>query len=187
MRLIGLLALLAMLVGCDSSAPPQPSTATVARNDIDVYFSPEGGATDAIVSAVGQAQRSLDIAAYSFTSAPIAAAVRDAHRRGVRTRVILNRNQESHRYSSGSFLSNAGIPVHIRVADGVQHSKYMIIDGEVVITGSFNFSRRAEERNAENLLVLHRPDVAREYQADFDRMLAISRPFEDKRDDVSQP
>jgi phosphatidylserine/phosphatidylglycerophosphate/cardiolipin synthase-like enzyme len=39
----------------------------------------------------------------------------------------------------------------------------MVIDGETVITGSFNFTKAAEENNAENLLVIHNKKLAERY------------------------
>jgi phosphatidylserine/phosphatidylglycerophosphate/cardiolipin synthase-like enzyme len=39
----------------------------------------------------------------------------------------------------------------------------MIIDGEIVITGSFNFTKAAEEKNAENLLIIKDKDLAGKY------------------------
>ena len=43
----------------------------------------------------------------------------------------------------------------------------MIIDGETVITGSFNFSKAAEERNAENLLIIRDRELAGRYTANW--------------------
>jgi len=128
---------------------------------IDVYFSPRGGATEAVVKEIDGARKEILVLAYSFTSVPIAKALLNAHKRGVRVEAVLdttNRKKtagsKSKNYSAATFLVNAGIPTFIDDRHAIMHNKVMVIDGEVLITGSFNFTKAAEEKNAENLLVI---------------------------------
>src|SRR5262245_43273139 len=76
---------------------------------VAVYLSPHGGATDAIVRAVNAATTKVLVQAYSFTSAPIAKALVDAHTRGVTVLAILDKSNETKQYSAATFLINAGI------------------------------------------------------------------------------
>src|SRR6185369_4528696 len=92
--------------------------------------------------------------AFSFTSSAIAKALVAAHRRGVAVEAILDASQVSDKYSSSRFLTNASVPTLIDGEHVIAHNKVMIIDDRIVITGSFNFTRAAEEKNAENLLVI---------------------------------
>jgi phosphatidylserine/phosphatidylglycerophosphate/cardiolipin synthase-like enzyme len=140
-----------------------------ATGTIDVYFSPDGGGTQAIIRELDQARSEVLIQAYSFTSAPIAKAVVAAHRRGVRVTVVLDKSQKMQKYSSADFLARAGVPTYIDAEHAIAHNKVMIIDNETLITGSFNFTRAAEEKNAENLLVLkgNRP-LAKRYVRNFE-------------------
>ena len=115
---------------------------------IQVYFSPKGGATDAVVDALDQATNSVLVQAYSFTSAPIAKALVDAHRHGVKVQVILDHSQRTEKYSEADFLRNSGIPTLIDAQHAIAHNKIIIIDGYLVLTGSFNFTRAAEEWTA---------------------------------------
>jgi phosphatidylserine/phosphatidylglycerophosphate/cardiolipin synthase-like enzyme len=156
---------------------PQTQTSTPATGSIDVFFSPDGGATDA-VRELGQAKRRVRVQAYSFTSAPIAKALVDAKRRGVDVVVVLDSSQQTDRYSSATFLSNEGVPVFIDDDHAIAHNKVILIDADTVITRSFNFSKAAEERNAENVLVLRgRADVAGKYHDNFQKHLAHSTPY----------
>ena len=118
------------------------------------YFSPGGCATDAIVNEIGKAQAEVLVQAYSFTSAPIAKALVNAHKRGVYVAIILDKSQRSEKYSSADFTAHAGIPTYIDAQHAIAHNKIMIIDKEIVVTGSFNFTKAAEAKNAENLLIL---------------------------------
>ena len=143
-----------------------------------MLFSPRGGCTKAIVDAIGAARTSVDVQAYSFTSAPIAKAVSDAHARGVRVRVVLDKSQRGERYSSATFLKNHGVPVWIDDGHAIAHNKVILIDGDTVITGSFDFSKAAEERNAENLLIIEgRRELASAYCANFEQHLGHAEPY----------
>jgi phosphatidylserine/phosphatidylglycerophosphate/cardiolipin synthase-like enzyme len=110
---------------------------------VTVCFTPGGNCTDAIVQALSDAKRTILVQAYSFTSAPIAKALLDAHKRGVQVQVILDKSQRTEKYSSADFLANQGVPTMIDANHAISHNKVMIIDGETVITGSFNFTKAA--------------------------------------------
>lgn len=121
---------------------------------IDAYFSPNGGATEAIVNEINAADSLIRVQGYSFTSKPIAKALADARKRGLKVEVILDKSQRKEKYTSADFVAHAGIPTYIDAAHAIAHNKIIIIGRSVLITGSFNFSNAAEEKNAENLLVM---------------------------------
>ena len=52
-----------------------------------------------------------------ITSAPIAKALLDAHKRGVKVEVILDKSQRTDQYSSATVLSNTWIPLKMDVAE----------------------------------------------------------------------
>jgi len=80
---------------------------------VAVSFSPNGGATDAVVHEVNAATHQILVQAYSFTSAPIAKALIDAHKRGVKVLAVLDKSNETEKYSAATFLVNAGMPTLI--------------------------------------------------------------------------
>jgi phosphatidylserine/phosphatidylglycerophosphate/cardiolipin synthase-like enzyme len=121
------------------------------------------------VSTIRQAKTEILVQAYSFTSAPIAKALVDVHKRGVRVQIILDRSQRKERYSSADFTAHAGIPTYIDAAHSIAHNKVMIIDKSVIITGSFNFTKAAEGKNAENLLVLRSRELAKGYIENWEK------------------
>jgi phosphatidylserine/phosphatidylglycerophosphate/cardiolipin synthase-like enzyme len=143
-----------------------------------VCFSPGGGCTEAIISQIDKAKSEILVQAYSFTSAPIAKALVNAHKRGVKIEAILDKSQKSERYTSATFISNAGIPSYIDSKHAIAHNKIMIIDKETVITGSFNFTKAAEEKNAENLLILKSKDLAKVYMENWYKHKEHSDPYE---------
>jgi len=121
-----------------------------------------------IVNQIDQAKANIRVQAYSFTSAPIAKALLNAKKRGVDVQVILDKSQKTQRYSSATFFKNVDIPVFIDSRHAIAHDKVMIIDSEKVITGSFNFTKAAEERNAENVLVIQSPELADKYRGNWE-------------------
>ena len=135
----------------------------LTNTDAQVYFSPHGGCTDAIVKELGKAKSEILVQAYSFTSKEIAKALIEAHKRGIPIQIILDKSNRSGKYSAGDFTAHMGIPTYIDSRHAIAHNKIIIIDRETIITGSFNFTRAAEEKNAENLLILHSKDLAKEY------------------------
>ncbi len=148
---------------------------------VAVYFSPKGGAQAAIVREIDGARQWIRLQAYSFTSAPIAEALVRAHRRGVRVRALLDKSNATARYSGATFLQNAGIEVLIDASHAIAHSKVLTIDGTTLVTGSFNFSKAAEEKNAENLLIIKdAPGLLNQYATNWKAHSAHAKPYERK-------
>lgn len=81
----------------------------------------------------------------------------------MKVETVLDKSNRTQKYSSADFLAHAGIPVRIDAAHAIAHNKIMVLDGKTVITGSFNFTKAAEERNAENLLVIRDGKIAEQY------------------------
>jgi phosphatidylserine/phosphatidylglycerophosphate/cardiolipin synthase-like enzyme len=155
-----------------------PLNLTLSNTPTQVYFSPHGGCTEAIIREINRAKIEILVQAYSFTSQPIAKALLTAHNRGVKVKVIFDRSQKSDKYSSATFMANAGIPTYIDPAHANAHNKVMIIDRETVITGSFNFTRAAEDKNAENLLIIKSKDLARPYIDNWSLHKGHSEPYQ---------
>jgi phosphatidylserine/phosphatidylglycerophosphate/cardiolipin synthase-like enzyme len=128
-----------------------------------VCFSPRGGCEQEIIQQIDSAKTEIKVQAYSFTSAPIAKALLNAQKRGIDVQVILDKSQKSQSYSSYTFFKNQGIPVFIDTIHAIAHNKIMIIDRGIVITGSFNFTKAAEEKNAENVLIIKSKELASQY------------------------
>jgi phosphatidylserine/phosphatidylglycerophosphate/cardiolipin synthase-like enzyme len=150
-----------------ASPAPSPSV-TTTPSAVTACFTPGGNCTEANVQALGGAKRTVLLQAYSFTSAPIAKALLDAHTRGVQVQVILDKSQRNEKYSSADFLANQGVPTMIDADHAIAHNKVMVIDGETVITGSFNFTKAAQEKNAENLLIVRDQALAAQYTQNWE-------------------
>ena len=166
--IVTVLLLFLLSIGSVSVSLTHAADLTLNNTPTRVCFSPHGGCTEAIVKELDNARSEILMEAYSFTSREIASAILKAHKRGVHVEIILDKSNRSARYSSGDFTAHMGIPTYINAAYAIAHNKIMIIDREIVITGSFNFTKAAEERNAENLLILRNKDLAGIYLGNWD-------------------
>jgi len=148
----------------DASWDSTPATSGFeAGASYTVCFVPGEDCEGVIVAEINQARSVILVQAYSFTSMPIAKALVSAKQRGVSVQVILDKSQRSERYSGATFLANARIRTLIDEQPSIAHSKVIIIDGTSVITGSFNFTRSAQQYNAENLIVIRDGVLAQHY------------------------
>lgn len=160
----GLCAVLMLLLTLSCASSPHDVLFNAVAN---VYFSPKGGCTEAIVSEINRAKSEILVQAYSFTSNKIVNALVNAHTRGISIQIILDKSQRTARQSAAAYTSQSGIPTFIDRAHAIAHNKVMIIDKLTVITGSFNFTKAAEESNAENLLIVRSSALAQLYSANW--------------------
>ncbi len=164
-----ILALAALLAVWFFSGFAHGADITLNNAHTQVFFSPNGGCTEAIIKEIGKAKQEILVQAYSFTSAPIAKALLDANRRGVKVFALLDKSQRGEKYTSATFLANARIPTYIDDAHAIAHNKVMVIDRGTVITGSFNFTKAAEEKNAENLIIIQSKELAKLYVDNWEK------------------
>ncbi len=145
---------------------------------IQVCFSPEGECADGIVRAIQEAKTSIYLQAYSFTSTPLAQALVEAKERGLDVQILMDKSRSKEKYSQVHFLAQNGIPVFIDSAAGLAHNKVIIFDGHSLLTGSFNFTNAANTRNAENVLMIQSPDLARIYKSNWEKRALQAKPLE---------
>jgi phosphatidylserine/phosphatidylglycerophosphate/cardiolipin synthase-like enzyme len=102
----------------------------------------------------------------------------DAHKRGIKVDVILDKSQRSEKCTSAAFLVNSRIRSLIDARHAIARNKIMIIDPSTVITGSFNFTGAAEEKNAENFLIIKSKELAGVYIDNWKKHLQHSERHE---------
>lgn len=140
----------------------------LAKNTpVQVYFSPDGGFTDAALKKISAARSEILIQSYYFGSFPIARELIKAHKRGVRVSVIVDRADRAEGVTPGIQMSQEGIPVFLDSSHAVANNRVMIIDRRIVFTGSFDFNKASEQTIADNLLVLESPELADAYRENW--------------------
>ena len=166
----------------DAFGPGSPANTpypqlTVDGIPMEVYFSPDDGVLSLLLALVNAAQHSVDFMAYSFTSDELAQALLERAAAGVQVRGVFEADQYSSNIGTEfDRLWAAGLAVTLDGNPDHMHHKVLIIDGQIVVTGSYNFSANAEERNDENVLVIYSTAVADQFLAEFERVYDLSQP-----------
>jgi phosphatidylserine/phosphatidylglycerophosphate/cardiolipin synthase-like enzyme len=159
----------------DRPDTPNPSL-SIEGTRIEIYFSPDDRTASHLVDLILNARQSIAFMAFSFTSDNIGAAILQRAQSGVNVTGVFEESQ--YRSNSGSefdSLRAAGLEVRLDGNPRNMHHKVMIIDGQTVVTGSYNFSASAENRNDENTLVIHNPEIAAQYQVEFNRLFEAAQ------------
>jgi phosphatidylserine/phosphatidylglycerophosphate/cardiolipin synthase-like enzyme len=161
MKKTALIAALLLAPLCAQAVPPVIETA----------FSPYEDSTGLVLKTIGSARKTVLVAGYSFTSAPIADALIEAKSLGVDVRVVVDKSNTRQKWSMIQRLSAGGVPVRINWNYAIMHNKFMVIDGATVETGSFNYTKNAAKHNAENVIVIHdMPPIAERYASDWQNL-----------------
>jgi len=149
----------------------------VAGRELRVYFAPDDGAAEALEELIRQATQSIHFLAFSFTADDLADAIMNAAADDIMTRGVMDADQvQSNIGGEFDAFRRAGLDVRLDGLAGQMHHKVIVLDGKIVVTGSYNFSASAEERNDENLLVIHDPQLAAAYLSEFSRVYDSALP-----------
>lgn len=177
------IASIMMLIGMgQANAAAAAADFSLKGCEASAAFSPQGGGKELIIDTIKGAKGSIKMAAYSFTEPAIARALLVASEAGVKVDIVVDKDhngkKENTKLSVSGFLARNGVGVFVTDHFKIQHNKFLVIDGKTVQTGSFNYSRSAENDNAENVLVLHNcKDLATAYAKDWDKLRAVARPL----------
>jgi phosphatidylserine/phosphatidylglycerophosphate/cardiolipin synthase-like enzyme len=169
------------LAGAAHAAPPAAASADpgVPNARVESHFTPGGDVDRVIAARIDRAKRTVQVAAYLFTNRRIAGALARAAKRGLAVDLVADASQ----YQSGGLprlreLDRAGVRIWLRDGLAAFHHKVVIVDAATtaatVVTGSFNFTQAAQERNAENIVVIESREVAGRFLAEFERHRAAS-------------
>ncbi|HUW60306.1 MAG TPA: phospholipase D-like domain-containing protein [Candidatus Bathyarchaeia archaeon] len=150
-------------------ATPYPQL-TVEGVDVECYFAPEDDVYQEIEAEIEAARASIDFMAFSFTLRDLAKAMVRRQDDGVRVRGIFDTQQAASRYSQDEYLAEKGATIYLDRNPHVMHHKVIVVDGQTVVTGSYNFSKSAEEKNDENVIIIHSADIAKEYVREFEKL-----------------
>ncbi len=157
----------------DKSSDPHIPFPHITLNDgtqISTYFAPENDTISPLLKEITSAKKSIYFMAFSFTHDKLGKAMRDRFKLGVTMGGVFDESGLN-AYSEYELMKKAGISVRVDRSSGAMHHKVIIIDEETVITGSYNFSKNAETKNSENLLIIKgNKDMARAYLEEFNQL-----------------
>lgn len=138
---------------------------------VEVYFAPEDGVGERLVRLLSSAQTDVRFLAFQFTDPRLADVLVDLVGRGVQVQGVMESRSVGNFYSQYSRLRAGGVDVRPDGNPYIMHHKVLVIDGQIVVLGSYNFTQSADEDNDENVLIIHDAEVATAFLAEFDRIL----------------
>ena len=159
--------------GTHAQLGSQTPQLTINGVQVENYFSPVDKVMDKLVSYVQGAQKSIRFMIFTYTDTNLANAMIARNQAGVDTEGVI----EDRGASEGAMvpLFCAKVPVKVDGNKYTMHHKIIVIDESTVITGSFNFTKSADQENDDNVLVIHNSDLARLYLQEFDRVWALGK------------
>jgi phosphatidylserine/phosphatidylglycerophosphate/cardiolipin synthase-like enzyme len=158
--------------GPTSSSTVADQTVTIAGTPVRVLFAAEDEVVSQLAPLIENAKNSIRFMAFSFTHDDLGAAVLDRAEAGVEVQGIFETRGSETEYSELSALYCAGVPARQDGNPGTFHHKVFVIDDQMVVTGSLNFSNNADESNDENVVVVTNSDIAAQYLQEFERRWA---------------
>ena len=151
---------------------PNP-TVTLDGTRVDTYFAPDDHVLTVLYNLLSNAEESIYFLAFSFTSNELGEIVRTKAEAGLDIKGVMDKEQvASNTGTEYDPFRQAGLDVRIDGNDGQMHHKVFIVDKKIVVLGSYNFSRAAEERNDENVLILYNEEIATFFVEEFKRVYA---------------
>lgn len=157
--------------GEDAIAATPNSHVTIDGVEVEVYFSPDDKVARRIVELLRGAQRSITFLAFSFTANDFSDILLQKAEQGLSVSGVMEEQQvKSNQGTEMTTFQNANLPVYLDGLEGQMHHKVFIIDEQIVITGSYNFSFSAERLNDENVIIFFDPHLAAQYLAEFRRI-----------------
>lgn len=147
--------------------------ATAGCSSTDVCFSPDGACSNVLLEEFGFAQDSIHAAVYCFTDDTVAHALAEAHMRGVEVQVAID-PCDNFNLDVVDYLDGQDVPLRFSTNPngGIMHDKFAVIDGKVVLTGSYNWTLNADSKNDENLVRLVNSEMAAQFEDEFERLWA---------------
>ena len=154
---------------------PHPSL-DIDGTPVEIYFSPDDGVEMRIVELIQEAQERVHFMAYAFTSDKIGGAIINAAQRNISVSGVMDEEQAgSNEGTEYALFQQNGLDVRLDGNEGLMHHKVIIIDEEIVITGSYNFTISAKTLNDENVIIIFNPDVASQFMAEFHRVYKMAK------------
>jgi phosphatidylserine/phosphatidylglycerophosphate/cardiolipin synthase-like enzyme len=146
--------------------------AAAPREASRAWFGPDEPMAEALTAQLAAARAHIDACVFTITDDRVADALLAAHARSVRVRIVTDDEKSADPGSDIGRLERAGIEVRSDRGPAWMHHKFAVLDGERLLTGSYNWTRQAARENHENLLVSSDPALVHAYAEHFERLWA---------------
>jgi phosphatidylserine/phosphatidylglycerophosphate/cardiolipin synthase-like enzyme len=154
---------------------PNPLITLSNGTQVENYFSTHDHPASHVIDTLKLAKKSIHFLAFSFTHEGISQAMMDRNAAGAEIAGVFEKTQTASGHSAYFKMHDAKLPVYLDANPRNMHHKVIIIDCEIVIFGSFNFSDSADKSNDENLLIVYNRAVAAKFEEEFQRVFKLAK------------
>jgi phosphatidylserine/phosphatidylglycerophosphate/cardiolipin synthase-like enzyme len=141
------------------------------------YFSPGDDCENAIISCIRNARHSVKICVFTISENVITREIISAKKRGVSVTIITDNDKLNDKGSDIRWLADEGVKIRIDESSSHMHHKFCVVDKEILLTGSYNWTKSAADRNQENLLVTEDPKMVKAYLNEFEKLWNVFVDF----------
>jgi mitochondrial cardiolipin hydrolase len=146
------------------------SLRTKPKEASDVFFSPGESCRAAITQQIEKAINQLSICVFTISDDRISNAIAMAHRKGVNVKIITDNDKSLDVGSDIERLAKEGIKIKMDNTSNHMHHKFMVADGRVALTGSYNWTQSAARFNHENIITTTQVGVVKSFLSEFDKL-----------------
>lgn len=139
-----------------------------------IAFSPGSDCKKLILETIREATHKLDVCVFTISDDTISDALKAAFDRGLEIRILTDNLKVSDEGSDIEYLYNSGIDIRIDRSENHMHHKFMVADGLVTITGSYNWTRSAEKYNQENVIWINDKQFSSSFLSEFETLWSNS-------------
>lgn len=148
---------------------------SVSAADLNIYFSPSSKCENSIVKLINQSEKTIDAAVYAINNDGIVKALKKAHDRGVKIRILTDRLQASNKSSKVKGLHDYGVNIRVHSKFKIEHNKFAVFDERIASSGSYNWTNPASEKNSENcIFFIKNKKAVQEYVDRFEYLWKIN-------------
>jgi phospholipase D len=165
------------LLASGTVAAEFPTRRAPVDANVSVCFVPSEDCEGEVADAINRSNKQIRVQAYGFTSTRILNALVGAVRRGIDVQLVLDKSNAEKRYAGARLMALAGAKVWIDDRVAIAHNKVIVIDGWEVVGGSFNYTKSAQTRNAENVTFISSPDVAAWFESNWEERKSVSSVY----------
>jgi cardiolipin hydrolase len=153
---------------------PLPAT---DGDESEAWFSPHDQVYARIIRALDDTRERADLCVFTITDDRVTTHILAAHRRGVKVSIVSDNDKANDLGSDLDRLSRAGLDVRVDRTPAHMHHKFAIFDGKTLLNGSYNWTRSANEENAENIVITREPSLVRAFEEEFRRCWDRAEPY----------
>ena len=147
-----------------------PAADTSSAIQAEAVFEPEQNCAGRLKSLISESVSSLDVCVFTITDDSLSEALREAHRRGLKVRIITDDMKSLDLGSDIADLQQAGVEVRFDNSHDHMHHKFAVFDRRRMVTGSYNWTRSAARNNLENIVVTDDPRLVTAFGDEFERL-----------------